>query len=47
MALGSLAMQLTAIGFGSITAKFKRNKLENKINSGIVEKDDLIWLSSY
>lgn len=47
MALGSLAMQLTAMGFGSITANIKRKKLENKINSGTVEKDDLIWLASY
>jgi len=47
MALGSLAANLTAMGFGSITANIKRKKLENKINSGTVEKEDLIWLSSY
>lgn len=47
MALGSLAANLTAMGFGSITANIKRKKLENKINSGTIEKDDLIWLSSY
>ena len=47
MALGSLVANLTAMGFGSITANIKRKKLEKKINSGIVDKEDLIWLSSY
>jgi len=47
MALGSLAANLAARGYSSITASFKRKKLEEKINSGIVEKDDLTWLSSY
>jgi len=47
MALGSLAANLTAMGIGSIKANIKRRKLEDKINSGIIEKDDLIWLSSY
>lgn len=47
MALGSLAANLVAMGFGSITANFKRKKLESKINTGTVEKEDLIWLSSY
>jgi tetratricopeptide (TPR) repeat protein len=47
MAMGSLFMQMTAMGFGSIKASIKRKNLEKKINSGVIEKDDLTWLSSY
>ena len=47
MALGSLVANLAASGFGSITAKFKKNKIEKKINSGIFEEEDLNWLASY
>jgi len=47
MALGSLVANLAASGFGSLTAKSKKKKIEKKINSGILEKEDLNWLSSY
>lgn len=47
MALGSLATNLIAMGYGSITANIKKKKLEKRINSGIVDKEDFIWLSQY
>lgn len=47
MALGSLVANLAASGLGSLQASFRRKKLEKKINSGIVEIDDLLWLSGF
>lgn len=47
MALSSLVANLTASGLGSLAASMKRNKLEKKINSGIIEMDDLLWLGGF
>jgi len=47
MALSGLVANLTASGLGSLAASMKRNKLEKKINSGIVEMEDLLWLGGF
>jgi tetratricopeptide (TPR) repeat protein len=47
MALGALAMQLVGEGYGSLAAKRKKSKLEEKVQSGDFEINDLTWLAGY
>ena len=47
MALGSLLANLTASGIGFLSDSINRKKLEKKINSGIVEYEDLTWLCNF
>ncbi len=47
MALGSLAANLTARGFGSLLANSRKRKLEEKFNSGIIIEEDVNWLANF
>lgn len=47
MALGSLAANLAARGFGSLMANSKKRKLEERFNSGVINAEDVDWLANY